>query len=149
MIAGVITGGGLINSGVHRVTTSKHDNQVINDTANIIRFANVRIIVGAAIIVVSVLVFATLTIFICRKVRRLRIIYEKAVFETISNFNKELRSLEIRWKIGIHLRWVEISFDRKKKAYLEGKHEDEKNEEGDKPHFSNECDPTNVQVSVQ
>lgn len=143
LIAGIITGGGLINSGISKEPRPTNGNQVISDTTNIIRFANGKIIAGAVIIGVSVIVFTVLMILIVRRVRRLRIIYEKAVFETIKELNKDLKGLEIRWKIGLYLRWVEISFDHKKRSFLETK-----KDEGSRPQTMNELEPTNVQLSI-
>lgn len=139
LIGGVITGGALINTGLQ----NKASEDVIDDTRDIVTFSNWRIIAGAIIVGASLLVFFVALIIIIKSVRKCRIMYEKAVFEKITELNRDLKDLEIRWKIGMHLRWLEISFDYKKKAFVDMKIED-----NSKIPMGNDFDPTNIQLSV-
>lgn len=58
------------------------------------------------------------TIILACKARRMRQIYEEKVYKVTTEMNEELKSSDIRWKLGKCLRWIEISLDYKKKDLM-------------------------------
>lgn len=115
IVCGVFTGAIFINIGVAKTEPTVNEFQIIRDTTKIIQFSNAKIIAGACIICTSLLLFVIFQLLIICYARRLRDCYESAVFAVVNELNDEIKHLGIRWKIGLYLRWVEISFDYKKK----------------------------------
>lgn len=118
-LAGILTGGGIINSGIMKEEASTLSDQIVDGTTTIIYFSNQKITAGAVIIALSLVLCLLFTVLLVRYTRRLRIEYETKIFDAVQSVNAELKNQEIRWKIGHHLLWLEISLDFKKRTAID------------------------------
>lgn len=87
-----------------------------NNSTQHLRASTAFFISGICITSITLILFAVLLVLLIKRCRSLRIEYEQTIFALFKKYNDDLKNQGIRWKIGLQLRWVEVSLDYKKRT---------------------------------
>mmetsp|Transcript_32100 Transcript_32100/g.37041 ORF Transcript_32100/g.37041 Transcript_32100/m.37041 type:complete len:216 (-) Transcript_32100:92-739(-) len=117
---------------------SKDDTEI-----ELLKFINRYFIAAFGLEVIAFFQNTLVSIILACKAKRMRLEYEEKLYPVISQLNEELKTQDVRWKLGKNLRWVEISLDYKKKNMM-AKHFKEETKHKDEPHPKDETQLVNI-----